>query len=55
MLVDYPIEWDKYMIPNERTFVINTPEDIIEKAKELNTDIINISGEPFFKFEEEQI
>ena len=37
MLVDYPMEWRKYMIKGKtRTFSKNTPLEIVKKAKEIN-------------------
>ncbi len=34
MLVDYPLEWQKYLLPNRiRTFSKDTPKEIIEKRK----------------------
>ncbi len=55
MLVDYPYEWGQYMANGKiRTFVKNTPPEIISKAKELNKDIIKISGKDFFHFESDE-
>ena len=37
MLVDYPFEWNKYMVPGKvRTFKKETPADVLEKAKKIN-------------------
>lgn len=55
MLVDYPREWRKYMIPwQDRLFRKDTPSEIVERAKELNKSIMEISGKPFFHFESEE-
>lgn len=53
MLIDYPMEWRKYMIKGKtRTFSENTPQEIVKKAKELNKKAIRDAGNPFFFFEE---
>ena len=53
MLIDYPMEWRKYMIKGKtRTFSENTPQEIVEKVKELNKKAIRDAGKPFFFFEE---
>lgn len=52
MLIDYPLEWEKYMIiGNGRTFSKNTPAEIIEKAKKINEKALKYAGKPFFYFE----
>ncbi len=52
MLVDYPYEWEKYMIDGKvRTFSLYTPQDIIERAKEINRKAIECEGKPYFFFE----
>lgn len=52
MLVNYPLEWDKYIIPgSNRMFSNKTPEEIIEKAKVINEKMIRFAGRPFFTFE----
>lgn len=54
MLVDYPMEWRKYMIKGKtRTFSKNTPLEIVKKAKEINKVAIRTGGKPFFFFEED--
>ncbi len=54
MLVDYPMEWRKYMIKGKtRTFSQNTPLEIVKKAKEINKVAIRTGGKPFFFFEED--
>ena len=36
MLVDYPFEWNKYMVPGKvRTFKKETPADVLEEAKKI--------------------
>lgn len=51
MLIDYPMEWRKYMIKGKtRTFSENTPQEIVKKAKELNKKAIRDTGKPFFFF-----
>ena len=53
MLVDYPMEWRKYMIKGKtRTFSKNTPLEIVKKAKEINKETIRLAEKPFFFFEE---
>ena len=53
MLIDYPMEWRKYMIKGKtRTFSKNTPLEIVKKAKELNKKAVRYAGKPFFLFEE---
>ena len=53
MLIDYPMEWRKYMIKGKtRTFSENTPQEIVEKVKELNKKAIRDAGKLFFFFEE---
>lgn len=48
MLIDYPIEWRKYMIKGKtRTFSQNTPLEIVKKAKEINKKAIRDAGKPF--------
>lgn len=52
MLVNYPHEWDKYLLDGKvRTFSINTPKDIIEKAKSINKTTMKYGGKNFFEFE----
>ncbi|MFQ9435586.1 MAG: hypothetical protein ACLR1R_04100 [Ruminococcus callidus] len=54
MLIDYPMEWRKYMIKGKtRTFSKNTPLEIVKKAKELNKKAIRDAGKPFSFFEED--
>lgn len=54
MLVDYPMEWRKYMIKGKtRIFSKNTPQEIVSKAKEINKVAIRTGGKPFFFFEED--
>ena len=53
MLIDYPMEWRKYMIKGKtRTFSENTPQEIVKKAKEINKETIRLAEKPFFFFEE---
>lgn len=53
MLIDYPMEWRKYMIKGKtRTFSKNTPQEIVSKAKEINKVAILTGGKPCFFFEE---
>ena len=53
MLIDYPMEWRKYMIKEKtRTFSKNTPLEIVKKAKEINKKAIRDAEKPFF-FEED--
>jgi hypothetical protein len=53
MLIDYPMEWRKYMIKGKtRTFSKNTPLEIVKKAKEINKETIRLAEKPFFFFEE---
>lgn len=54
MLVDIPIEWEKYLIPKTRKFKKDTPADIIEKAKKVNEKTIFCAGKPFYFFEEDE-
>lgn len=52
MLVDYPFEWNKYMVPGKvRTFKKETPADVLEKAKKINKKIFKNTGENYFSFE----
>ena len=54
MLIDYPMEWRKYMIKGKtRTFSKNTPLEIVKKAKEINKETIRLAEKPFFFFEED--
>lgn len=54
MLIDYPMEWRKYMIKGKtRTFSKKTPLEIVKKAKEINKKTIRDAGRPFFFFEED--
>ena len=52
----YPFEeWGKYMIDGKvRTFKKDTPTEIIEEAKKLNTLVKETSGRDFFHFEEDE-
>ena len=52
MLIDYPTEWEHFMINGKiRTFSKSTPKEIIEKAKEINKTAIRTGGKPAFFFE----
>ncbi|WP_298483788.1 hypothetical protein [uncultured Ruminococcus sp.] len=54
VLVDYPQEWRKHMIKGKtRTFSKNTPQEIVNKAKEINKETIRTGGKPFFFFDED--
>ena len=46
MLIDYPMEWRKYMIKGK------TRLEIVKKAKEINKETIRLAEKPFFFFEE---
>ncbi len=53
MLVDFPREWRKYFVDGKiRTFSADTPDEIIEKAKDINEKIMNYAGKEFFHFED---
>ncbi|WP_295218214.1 hypothetical protein [Ruminococcus sp.] len=53
MLVDYPLEWEKYFLRGKgRVFSKDTPKDVVEKAKMQNELIYKRTGKIFFKFEE---
>jgi len=53
MLVDYPTEWEHFMINGKiRTFSKSTPKEIIEEAKKINEKAIRTGGKPFFFFED---
>ncbi|CDE12003.1 hypothetical protein [Ruminococcus sp. CAG:330] len=53
MLIDYPMEWRKYMRKGKtRTFSKSTPLEIVKKAKEINKETIRLAEKPFFFFEE---
>lgn len=55
MLVDYPEEWRKFMIHGEtRKFCRETPNEIIEKAKKINSKLIASAGKPFFFFDDSE-
>ena len=52
MLIDYPTEWEHFMISGKiRTFSKSTPKQIVEKAKEINKTAIRTGGKPAFFFE----
>lgn len=52
MLVDYPFEWNKYMLAGKiRTFKKETPADVVEKAKIINKKIFENTGKNYFSFE----
>ena len=54
MLIDYPMEWRKYMIKRKtRTFSTNTPLESVKKAKEITKETIRLAEKPFFFFEED--
>lgn len=54
ILVNYPNEWRKYMIPGKiRTFAKNTPEEIKKEAKLINAHIYEVAEKYFFFFEDE--
>lgn len=54
-MVDYPYEWEKYLIEDKvRTFKKDTPSDIIKKAKEINDDYEKHFEKKFFHFEDEE-
>ena len=56
MLVDYPYEWNKYMVPGKvRTFKKETPADVLEEAKKINKKIFNHTGKNYFFFEAQSI
>lgn len=53
-MVVYPDEWRKFMMDGKvRTFRIDTPKDIVNKAKVINDHLNEIGGKPFFHFENE--
>lgn len=53
-MVDYPYEWWKYMVKGKiHTFKKDTPEEIIKKAKKMNESYSEMTGKPYFHFEEE--
>ena len=56
MLVDIPEKWSEYFFHDDehepKTFRKDTPKDIIDKAKELNKELIRLSGHTFFHFDE---
>ena len=54
MLVDIPIEWEKYLIEDTRKFKKDTPPEIIEKAKKVNEKTMFCAGKPFYFFEEDE-
>lgn len=55
MLIDYPYEWEKYMIDGKiRTFRADTPKDIVDKAKVINDHVADVGCEPFFRFENKE-
>lgn len=52
MLVDYPYEWRKFFVEGKiRTFRVDTPKEIIEKAKSINEECLKYAGKEFFHFE----
>lgn len=52
MLIDFPYEWREFFIDGKiRTFSVNTPIDIIEKAKRINEECLKYAGKEFFHFE----
>ncbi len=54
-MVDYPDEWHNYMKDGRvLTFRIDTPPDIIKRAKEINAHWLQDTGTPYFYFEGEQ-
>lgn len=54
-MIIYPPEWNNYMKPNRlMTFRIDTPPDIIKRAKEINAIWLRDTGTPYFYFEGEQ-
>ncbi len=54
-MVDYPYEWNKYMVDGKvRTFEKNTPGEIIIQAKIINEQWKEITDKDFFYFEAEQ-
>lgn len=55
MLVDYPMEWEHFMINGKiRTFSKSTPKEIVEEAKKINKKTIRTAGKPFFFFESDE-
>lgn len=55
MLIDYPYEWEKYMIDGKiRTFRADTPKGIVDKAKVINDHVAEVGCKPFFHFESER-
>ena len=54
MLVDIPIEWEKYLIPKTRKFKKDTPAEIIKEAREVNKETMHCAGKPFYFFEEDE-
>lgn len=55
MLVDYPMEWEHFMIDGKiRTFSKSTPKEIVEKAKKINNKLIASAGKPFFFFDDSE-
>lgn len=52
MLVDYPREWNKYFVEGKiLTLRVDTPKEIIEKAKSINEKCLKYAGKAFFHFE----
>ena len=52
MLINYPVEWEKYMVEGKiRTFSDITPKHIIEKANQINKQTVECEGKPYFHFE----
>lgn len=55
MLIDYPYEWEKYMIDGKiRTFRADTPKDIVDKAQVINEHLAEHDIKSFFHFESER-
>ena len=53
MLINYPLEWEKYMVEGKvRTFSDTTPKHIIGKAKKINEQAVECEGKPYFYFDE---
>lgn len=52
MLVNYPREWNQYLLDGKvRTFSKSTPKNIIEKAKDINKTTMQYGWKKFFSFE----
>lgn len=51
MLCSFPYEWTQYMVEGKvRTFIKETPKDIIKEAKKINEKALKYEGKPYFHF-----